>query len=92
MDVERKIFIDCYRFLEENLPVRQDQEYWAEIVRQSTEIEQKYPGEKMAVNMLYACTQRLCELLERKENQQIYESTNPRRPNSIALRSDQRPV
>lgn len=67
MELEKQIFTDCFNFLRRNLPVRQDQKYWAEIVRQSTEIEQKYPSEKMAINMLHACTQRLCELSDRME-------------------------
>lgn len=70
MQLEKQIFRDCFDFLKRNLPVKADQEYWNEISRQAAEIEQKYHGEKMAVNMLYACTERICELNDKQNAQQ----------------------
>ena len=65
MEIEKQIFADVFNFLKNNINVRNDQEYWANIVQQTTEIEQKYPGNKLAVDMLYACTNRLCELCDK---------------------------
>lgn len=65
MEIEKQIFTDVFNFLRDNIKARQDPEYWKSIVEQTTVIEQKYPGNKFAVNMLHACTERLCELYDK---------------------------
>jgi hypothetical protein len=67
IEIEKQIFADVFSFLKDNIDVRQDQEYWKDVVEQAVAIERKYLGNKFAVNMLYACTQRLCELFDGKE-------------------------
>lgn len=64
MELEKQIFADTYNFLKNNIPVQQNQAYWSRINDQLAAIEQKYPGNKFAGNMLHACTQRLCELCD----------------------------
>ncbi len=65
MGLEKQIFTDCYNYLQRNIPPRDDQSYWADLIQQQTEIEQKYPGEQFARNTLKACTDRLCELYDK---------------------------
>ncbi len=66
MDLEKQIFSDMFNFIKENYKVSSDPEYWSEIVRQQTELEQKYKGSQFAKDMLYACTKRLCELCDKE--------------------------
>ena len=64
MDLEKAIFKDCFNFLQNNFPPTVDQQYWADLVRQQTEIEKRFKGEKFAVDMLLACTRRICEIYD----------------------------
>lgn len=74
MEIEKQIFKDVFNFLKNNINVRQDQEYWASINEQLASIEQRYRGDRFAVNMLHACTERLCELCDEKHMTEITES------------------
>lgn len=72
MELEKQIFTDVFNFLKLNYSTEpKDQAYWAVINEQLATIEQKYLGNKFAVDMLYACTKRLCELCDEQKKEAI---------------------
>ncbi len=65
MDFEKQIFADMFNFFKANYDAGKDQERWNVLYEQMVGLEVKYKGNPFAMDMLKACTRRLCDLCDK---------------------------